>query len=533
MFAVILLPNFRLQAALRFREQGGATFLSPCGASRPASASSTEGDRNVVPPCALLDDHDPKAGLLEVNAAAARAGVAAGQTAAQALARCPTLTLLPRSLAQEHSSQAALLEIGATLSPEIEATADGWCTVDLRTSRDRDWTALAACVVERLAPLRLAAQAGIGPNPDLAFLAARNARPVLVVQSPTAFLANLAIHDLDPSPELLSVLRDWGIHNLAQLTSLPRGELMDRLGPAANRLWERAAGQASRPLRLARPAEEFVEALEFEHEIETAEPLLFVLRRMLDSLALRLGNAYRVAERMTLTLMLTGGGEYQRTFTVPAPTADLAVLFRMIETHLDGLQLPRALAGAALRIEPTVAERQQFQLFESPLRDPNRFGETLGRLAALAGAENVGVAELLDTHQPGAMRLREPRFHKMQNHLLEKSRSFSAGLPLRRWRPPVTAKVRVVRQRPIFIESEKIRGAIREALGPYRASGGWWESDRWSAEEWDIALEDGSLYRLARTAENDWRIEGSYDEQRFNAAPGRAANVVPFTGDKR
>lgn len=40
---------------------------------------------------------------------------------------------------------------------------------------------------------------------------------------------------LDPSPELLSVLRDWGIHHLGQLTSLPGGELMDRMGAEALR----------------------------------------------------------------------------------------------------------------------------------------------------------------------------------------------------------------------------------------------------------------------------------------------------------
>jgi hypothetical protein len=68
-----------------------------------------------------------------------------------------------------------------------------------------------------------------------------------------------------------------------------------------------------------------------------------------------------------------------------------------------------------------------------------------------------------------------------------------------------------VRHRPEFIVSEKVRGAIRDALGPYRASGGWWESALWATEEWDIETECGGLYRLAR-AGSEWRIEGSYDE---------------------
>src|SRR4051812_22960725 len=101
MFAVILLPNFRLQAALRFREEMHALAV------------------------ALVDEQVPKVGILEISEAAAREGVAVGQTSSQALARCSALTILARSPAHEQAAQAALLDIAGMLSPEIEATADG------------------------------------------------------------------------------------------------------------------------------------------------------------------------------------------------------------------------------------------------------------------------------------------------------------------------------------------------------------------------------------------------------------------------
>ena len=511
MFAVVLLPNFRLQAAMRFREELRAQ------------------------PVALIDEHEPKSGLLEINDAAASTGVSAGQTATQALARCPSLAILPRSPAQEQSAQAALVEIACTLSPEVEATADGFCTVNLRgilrsaaAVREHDWPALGLRIVANLATLSLGAQFGVAGNPDLAFIAARHARPVLAVQTPQAFLANLALHELNPAPDLLAVLSDWGIRNLAQLTSLPRGELMDRLGPEAAQLWERAAGRTERPLRLVRAAEEFAEAFDFEREVETVEPLLFIVRRFLDQLAARLGNVHRVAGRMALTLTLANGTAHERTFTMPSPTADVNVLFRILHTHLDGLRLDHAAIGVRLLITPTLAERQQFQLFESPLRDPNRFGETLGRLAALVGAENVGTAEVLDTHRPDSFRLRAPHFHEMNAAGADTVAAdfFVVGLPLRRWRPSVVAEVRVVRHRPEFIVSAKVRGVIRDALGPYRASGGWWESARWATEEWDIETESGALYRLVR-AGGEWRIEGSYEEPLAEMRRGTHA-VVPM-----
>ncbi|MEQ1861209.1 MAG: hypothetical protein ABMA13_14905, partial [Chthoniobacteraceae bacterium] len=494
MFAVLLLPNFRLQAALRWR------------AESPLVAISDEG---VV--VELTDD------------AAAR-GVRAGQPDAQALARCPELTLLPRALAAERVVQGALLEVAGSLSPSIEATADGCCTADLRGAKIAAWPRWCETVLARCTALELRAQVGVAPNPDLAFLAARRAAPSLVVQAPGVFLAQLAVSEINPPEQLHALLGDWGIHTLGQLTSLPRGELADRLGPDADRLWQRAAGQTGRLLRLVRPVEEFAEAFDFEHEIETTEPLLFILRRFLDQLTLRLTTAHRVAARLTLTLPLENspspssspspsnrkerdeegegeGDEYVRVFTIPSPTADADALFRVLHTHLETLQLVAHPTGVRLLIEPALPERQQFQLFETALRDPNRFGETLARLAALVGAENVGVAEVADSHRPDDVRVVEPRFHDLREREV-----LPLGLPLRRFRPPLAAEVRVVRQVPAQVDSTR----VLDALGPYRASGGWWEREQWSVEEWDVDLAGRGLFRLRREPTR-WLIEGCYD----------------------
>lgn len=487
MFAVIALPNFRLQAALRFREELRA---------RPA---------------ALIDPADLKAGALELNEAAKAAGVEIGQTPTQALARCATLAIVPRHRAQEESARAALLEVAGTLSPAIEATASGVCTVDLRSSRERDWRLIGERMVSSLAALQLRAQAGVAANPDLALIAARHAQPVLVVDAPQAFLGRLDLRALDPEPDLLAVLRNWGIRTLGQLTRLPRGQLMDRLGPAAAQLWDRAAGKTDRPLRLARAVEEFTEVFDFEREVETVEPLLFILRRFLDQLAARLRNIYRVAGRMTLTIALADGGAHEREFTVPMPTADVEVLFRILHTHLEDLRLPCGATGARLRIEPAKADRQQFQLFESPLRDANRLAETLGRLAALVGSENAGVAEVLNTHKPDSFRLQAPRFHEIAaSKTGEAPEELAIGLPLRRWRPPIAAQVRMTGDHPTFVTSAKVSGEIVDALGPYRASGHWWEDQCWIVEEWDIEVSDCGLYRLQRVP-TGWFIAGCYD----------------------
>ena len=102
--------------------------------------------------------------------------------------------------------------------------------------------------------------------------------------------------------EIFAILHKWGIHTLGQLAALDQEQLGARLGPEAIRMWERANGRSSRLLKLIRPPESFQESFEFEREIETAEPLLFMLRRFLEQLAVRLAAIYLVAKELTLRI---------------------------------------------------------------------------------------------------------------------------------------------------------------------------------------------------------------------------------------
>jgi protein ImuB len=332
---------------------------------------------------------------------------------------------------------------------------------------------------------------------------------VLLVQSPSVFLSQLAVTEIEPSTHLLTVLQEWGIHTLGQLTSLPRGDLADRVGPEADWLWQRAAGGTHRLLRLVRPPEEFAESFDFEQGIETLEPLLFILRRFIDQLLLRLDGVHRVAARMTLHLPLENGGAYRRLFTIPAPTADGAVLFRILDTHLEGLKLDSRPMAARLEIEAINPAGQQMRFFENPLRDANRFGETLARLTALVGEGRVGVVEKENTHRPDAFRIVPARFHELRADPDEEE-DLSIGLPLRRYRPALPAQVRVVRHEPAYVVSEMAHGAISAVQGPYRGSGGWWDQGSWACEEWDIEIAGQGIYRLG-LKQGQWFVEGCYE----------------------
>ncbi|HEY0369227.1 MAG TPA: hypothetical protein VGC85_06495, partial [Chthoniobacterales bacterium] len=180
--------------------------------------------------------------------------------------------------------------------------------------------------------------------------------------------------------QIIRILHKWGIHSLGQLAALEKEQLSNRLGPHALRMWERANGTATRVLKLVQPPEVFAETFEFENEIETIEPLLFMLRRFLQQFSLRLGAMYLVARDLRLRITFSDKTHYEHLFKIPEPSNNEEVLFRMLHTHVENFKSESAIIAVSLEARPTRPSRQQFSLFESALRDPTQLSETLARL---------------------------------------------------------------------------------------------------------------------------------------------------------
>ena len=112
----------------------------------------------------------------------------------QALARCLRVVIKTRERAQEKLIDDILLQHAFTLSPYVEVTAPGVCTIQF--TDDRNLAAKLARVIERLGKCEITAQAGIARLPDASFLAAHQARPVLQIDDAQEFLAPLPIETL-------------------------------------------------------------------------------------------------------------------------------------------------------------------------------------------------------------------------------------------------------------------------------------------------------------------------------------------------
>ena len=306
---------------------------------------------------------------------------------------------------------------------------------------------------------------------------------------------------------VLAILHRWGIDTLGQFAALDKEAVGARLGPIGLQLWERATGKTTRLLKLVSVPETFEEAFEFENEIETSEPLLFMLRRFLQQFSVRLGALHLVASELQLQITFSDKSSYRHRFKIPEPTNNVEVLFRMLHTHLENFTSASPILAVALKAEATKPSFEQFHLFETALRDPARLTETLARLTGLLGAERVGTPVIEETHRPDAFRM-EP-FSWQLNETKEEAPALPA-CALRRFRSPVSASMLLVKNRPAHFRSAKIQGDVRHEKGPYTASGNWWDEKAWDRAEWDLELENGALCQC-HTSGGKWELDGIYD----------------------
>lgn len=316
----------------------------------------------------------------------------------------------------------------------------------------------------------------------------------------------------DEVGRILSILRKWGIDTLGQFARLDKEELTARLGPVALRLWERAQGKSIRPLRFVHPAETFAESFEFENDVETLEPLLFILRRFLEQLSQRLGTIYLVAAELTLRIHFSDKQEYRRDFKIPHPTNDVDLLFRMLHTHLENFKSEHPIVAVSLQAKPSKPARQQFGLFETALRDPAQLSETLARLMGLLGPDRVGTPVLEETHRPDAFRMEEFSWFggTTSGPPVRLGPSHYSSPGIRRFRPTMPASVLCDVDLPVHVRSGEITGPASQQSGPYLVSGNWWDEKAWARSEWDLQLADGTLLRCHQNPDG-WQIDGLYD----------------------
>jgi protein ImuB len=304
------------------------------------------GGREVLArgPAALAPEPGREQRVGEVSASAEAFGVHAGMRLGEALARCPSLALIPpdpMGVADAWEKVLARLEsVGAAVESEApglaffdaaglarlhggRGTSDPGAALRARTSGGPPpW--LAGVVAAVRAALRLPARIGAGPSRFCALAGAVKARSRRAeIVDGAVGLASEPVALLRRRPEverLVEPLERLGIGTLGQLAKLARPVVADRFGPAGEHAHDLAHGRDSE-LRPRVPGEVLEEVLELP-ESSSGTQLERALVLLVDQLLARRERDGRTLRVVVLGARLVEGGTWRERVVFREPLAD-------------------------------------------------------------------------------------------------------------------------------------------------------------------------------------------------------------------
>ena len=469
--------------------------------------------------------------VVDLAPAARALGLRPGMTIFQARAAAPDALFRARSPELVRSAEAALVDLGHSFSPRVEASA-GAVAVDVsalgRLFENEAQIGNALFVGARKLGLavrvgiaadkttaRVAAHAGLGPRPEAG--AASGASSEVTVVAPgrePPFLAPLPIELLEPSADTLATLRRWGVRTIGELEALPAGGVAVRLGAEGALMARVARGQADTPLAPVAEPLVFEEGIDFDWPIENVEPLLFVLRRLVENLTARLGCRGLGSGDLGLTMKLSPRGRDVRTVPVAAPTRDVGTLLALVRLALETAPPANAVEGIVVRTAPARTRAAQLSFFEPAGPSPDKLASTIARLQALVGDTRVGAPVVLDRHLPDAFTMQPfdaPRVQPAAGGRVPWAQEDARALSLHALRPPVDADARLDRGELRYLAGQGIGGQVLAAAGPFRVRDGWWQLPV-TRDYYDVQLSDGAIYRVFHDLSRDsWHIDGCYE----------------------
>ena len=523
--ACAVVPRFSVAALLRAEPELRGCPLVICRAKSSA-------DRRRIPA--------PRSILIGVSPEAIKLGVRHGMTVAQALVRHANLVVRPLDEGAIRSARESLLDVGLSISPRVESRGNAIYLDILGLEKlFSSEEGVAAAISSRAERVGLASGVGIAGSKATARIAAgmaadafetivvpaRAERQWLVVQplSVLSWVCDLEVPREDVVkiwPPLREKFSRLGIKSLGDLAQIPAREVGSRFGKLGGRLWAISSGRDEALLLPQSPPPEFTEGVDFEHEVESIEGLLFVLRGLLDRLVQRLSLHRLSCRGLRITMDLVDGGQAERPIEVVAPTLDVKAL-AILARHSIELSPPHA---AIVGVEATaLADRPrptQLDFFRPAGPSPERLATTLVRLSALCGAQRVGSPLPPLGYRPEAVSLASfaPSPGAAPGKISSLQEILAGRAALRALRPAKPAQVFLEAGKIAYVRASGLGGRAVVCGGPWRIETDWWRETPCRRDYYDVQLSDGGVYRLyfelgpkASPPGSRWFVDGYYD----------------------
>ncbi|MGF1511413.1 MAG: hypothetical protein ACFB9M_18125 [Myxococcota bacterium] len=385
--------------------------------------------------------------LTTVTREALRCRVRPGMSESEALARCPELEVRDRDFDRELLLLTRAAEAMMAFGPDVEVQGPGLLFVEYGRSQsvlaahhsDEDEIARAMLLrLQRLghdAAIAMTSNVETGRTLVQGFARRAETRILVVPEGDEATrIAHLPIMDLmwtdsheDSDGRLSARLAEatrelnlLGIETVSELMQLEA--LPSRFSDIDVLLRRRVTVGHGRPLRVHEPSEHLVEDFELDLGTESIEPLLFIGKRLVDRLAVRLDGLSRSVVNVRLILRHEPSCENQLELEAPRPktsqqtwvqelvfarpTRDPEVMFSVLRERIEvpGFVLSMRLEAISAQYDPG----SQLDLFNRFAQRVEEAAGLVSRLQAALGSDAVFMPRSLDRHRPEAGWAPEP-----------------------------------------------------------------------------------------------------------------------------
>jgi protein ImuB len=362
-------------------------------------------------------------------------------------------------------------------------------------------------ILAKLTEYNISGSIAVAERIETAILLARqNKGASHAAASPESF-QKLPLRDLPIDNDTLDIFTDLGIWRVEDLRRIDTNELVRRYGKQFQSVidvLEQKGGQMLTP----NIKENHVSwAYDLDFPVEDFEQLIFIANHGIDKLLGEMEHHGYSTEQLDIHLGLKKKPERIYEIKTSFPTLEKNFWLKLINLRI-ALDPPESGIMSVKIISYFTRPRPaQAGLYAVSRPDPENLLLTVNKLKKLVGEENVGVPVLVDqrldkefTLDAGAIPAGKERVE---------IKTDKAVIAFSYFTPPVEAEVKVERQRLVYLRTADLRGYVKEYSGVWRRNSQWW-SKGWKTEEWDVELENGGVYRLAKAGKK-WYLTGEYD----------------------
>jgi protein ImuB len=449
--------------------------------------------------------------LTAVNACAARAGLAPGQSLADARAIAPDLLAIEADAAADARALDSIAAWCGRYTPIIAPDAPDGLTLDI-TGAAHLFGGDAAVLEDAEARLKaqgFSARAAIAPNPAAAWACARYGQTRIVDELEQA-LAPLPVAALRLEPAAAALLKRLGLKSIGQLIAAPRQPFTARAGARAMNRLDQALGRAREALTPRRPAPPLYVLHRFAEPLVHLDALLIAVETACASLCAQLDARGHGLRRAQLYLFALDGKTRAFEIGLSRPERDARVLLRLLRERLG--QNPETIDAEfgieALRLDacdiaPIVLHATD--LAPASRRDTDSEARCLDALRVRLGDARVGRLSIRNAHAPeranGWAHASLRQAQGIACLSLSKTGDNVMRRPLRLFAPaqPIEAMAAVPDGPPLRFRWRRVLREVARAEGPERIAPDWLRApDTSTRDYYRVEDNEGRRYWLYR-----------------------------------